>query len=154
MKKPTYLSLLTVAAALLVWAFSTNGKEGLLLFFIGATLLLSTLAVGSVRHCSSVNKANHTPRTNIPAIAGAVLGLLLGGLVGAFSGFGKKMIAVFNPDLPHQDFEISFGAIGGGILGAFLIALLGGILQKPSVEDKNSTPDEDDKTQTSCEEKP
>ncbi len=146
MKKPTYLSLLTVSAALLVWAFSTNGKEGLLLFFIGATLLLSTLAVGSVRHRGSANKETYAPRTNIPAIAGAVLGLLLGGFAGAFSGFGKKMIAVFNPDLPHQDFEIPFGAMGGGILGAFLIALLGGMLQKPSLEDDNSRPDEEAKT--------
>jgi len=39
--------------------------------------------------------------------------------VGARSGFGRVMISIFNPELPEQDFGALFGAVGGGILGAF-----------------------------------
>ena len=129
MRRPVFLALLCVAIALLAWAFSTRDKEGMLFFFLGAAILLCTLVVGGLRLVGSALSKRKTPPTNISAILGALLGLFLGGFVGARIGFGRVMISILNPDLPEQDSGTSFGAIGGGILGAFFLALLSGMLQ-------------------------
>ncbi len=129
MKRLAFLLLVCVALSLLGWAFSTNGKEGLLIFFLGAATLLCTLAVGGFRLIGSAHGKPRPLVTNHYAMVGAVIGLFLGGLVGVRSGFGRFMISIFNPDLPERDFGLEFGAIGGGLVGAFLVALLGGILQ-------------------------
>lgn len=65
-----------------------------------------------------------------PAIGGCLVGMISGGVVGAYSGFGRVMIALFNPDLPYRDFGASFGAIGGGFLGAILGACTVSLLVK------------------------
>ena len=52
------------------------------------------------------------------------------------------MIAVFNPELMEQDFGMTFGAIGGGILGAFVLAFLFGIVQLLAVRKKQSSTQE------------
>lgn len=49
MNRIAFLFLLCVASALLAWAFSNHGKEGAAIFFLGAALLLCTLAVGGIR---------------------------------------------------------------------------------------------------------
>ncbi len=131
MRRLVFLSLLCVAIALLAWAFSTRGKEGMLIFFFGAAILLCTFVVGGLRLVGSTLSKRKTPPMNISAIQilGSLIGLFLGGVVGARIGFGRVMISIFNPDLPERDFGTSFGAIGGGILGAFFLTLLSGILQ-------------------------
>jgi len=135
MKRLVFIALLCVASVLLLWAFSTHGKEGLLIFFLGAALLLCTLAVGGARLV-----AGKTSTTNNFAILGAIVGLFLGGVVGVKTGFGRVMISILNPDLPERDFGTSFGAIGGGMLGAFFLALLSGILQMLFVRHENAAP--------------
>ena len=138
MKRLVFIALLCVASVLLLYAFSTHKKEGLLIFFLGAALLLCTLAVGGTRLVT-----RKTPTTNSSAILGAIIGLFLGGVVGVKIGFGRVMISIFNPDLPERDFGTSFGAIGGGILGAFFLALLSGILQMLFVRPENAAAVED-----------
>jgi hypothetical protein len=119
MRRLIFFGLLSAAIALLMWAVCTTDKAGLFIFFLGSLTLICAVVVGPRRHAQ---------RTNTPAIACALIGLLLGGVVGEKIGLGRAMITVFNPDLPEQDFGATFGAIGGGILGAFVFALLGGIL--------------------------
>jgi len=63
-------------------------------------------------------------RTNYFAILGSLLGGVCGGGIGAFSRFGKLVIAIFNPDLPERDFGTFFGATGGVVLGALMGACL------------------------------
>ena len=128
MSRIVFFALIVVGYALVVWAFSTDGKEGMFIFFLGVSILLSTLAVGGLRRYRSKYSAEKTPKTNAFAILGALIGLSLGSALGARSGFGEVMISIFNPDLPQQDYGTVFGAVGGGILGAFLLALLSGSL--------------------------
>jgi hypothetical protein len=63
-------------------------------------------------------------KTNLFAIAGSLLGAVVGGYIGAVSNFGRVMIAIFNPGLPEMDFLSSFGAIGGAFIGAPVAACL------------------------------
>jgi uncharacterized membrane protein YeaQ/YmgE (transglycosylase-associated protein family) len=63
-------------------------------------------------------------KRNTPALIGALIGSVAGGVIGAYSGFGRIMIAIFNPDLMERDFGMSFGAIGGVFLGAMAGACL------------------------------
>ena len=58
-------------------------------------------------------------------------------------GFGHTMISLFNPDLSERDFRASFGTIGGGIRGAFLLALIIGILQTVIVRPQKTVSVED-----------
>lgn len=134
---PIFLVSLCGATALLLFAFSTNGKEGMAFFFFGAVWLLCTLAVGLLRWGTP-----NPPSTNKFAIVGAVIGLLFGGVIGANCGFGRVVIAVFNPELMEQDFGMTLGAIGGGILGAFVLAFLFGIVQLLAVRKKQSSTQE------------
>ena len=46
MNRRTFVVSLSVSSALLVWAFSIRDKNGLVIFFLGAALLLFTFAVG------------------------------------------------------------------------------------------------------------
>jgi len=129
--------------SLLTWAFTTRGKEGIPIFFIGAAILLCTLVVGGLRLVGATLSSSNTPPANISAILGAIVGLFLGGFVGAKLEFGRVMINIFNSDLPERDFGTSFGAIGGGLLGAFLLGLLSGTLQISIVRSEKSVPVED-----------
>jgi len=66
-------------------------------------------------------------KTNTAALLGTPVGAVAGGILGASSPrFGRRMIALFNPDLPEQDFVTFFGATGGLLLGAFAGACLAG----------------------------
>ena len=123
MNRPVFIVSLSVATALLVWAFSIREKEGLPIFAIGSALFLCTLAVGSLRFGT-----RDAPTTNKHVIFGALISLILGGVVGAASGFGSVLITIFTPELMVQDFGASLGAMVGGILGAFILALLFGTL--------------------------
>ena len=143
MRRIVVISLLCVAIALLVWAFSTRGKEGMLFFFLGGAILLSTLVIVGMGAVST-QSANNQPPTNTYAILGAILGLFLGGLAGAKISFlGRAMIAIFNPDLPERDYGTSFGVIGGALLGAFVLALLLSQLQKLIVQPESAVPAND-----------
>ena len=79
MRRPVFLTLLCVAIALLTWAFSTSGKEGVLIFILGAAILLSMLAVCGLRLVGSAHHKRKTSATNNSAILGALLGVFLGG---------------------------------------------------------------------------
>ena len=140
MIRPVFLTPLCVAIALLTWAFSNNGKEGVLGFILGAAILLSMLAIGGMRVVGSALHKRKTSATNNSAILGALLGVFLGGGIGARSGFGLVMFSIFNPDLPERDFGTGFGAIGGGLLGAFFLASLFGILQISIVRPEKVVP--------------
>ncbi|MCP4169743.1 MAG: hypothetical protein GY758_03100 [Fuerstiella sp.] len=124
MKRTVFVVSLCVATALLVCAFNTRGKEGMLSFFLGAALLFCTLALSGLRLV-----VRKTSETNKFVNLGAFMGLFLGGTFGAKSGFGGAMISIFNPELPIQEFGALLGALGGGVLGAFVLALLCGSLQ-------------------------
>ncbi|MBB76937.1 MAG: hypothetical protein CMJ75_20725 [Planctomycetaceae bacterium] len=58
--------------------------------------------------------------TDYAGLGGALAGAVAGGMVARQSEFGRLMIAVFNPQLPPQDFAAPFGMIGGSVIGAFL----------------------------------
>ncbi len=128
MKRRVLLALLVVAN-LLPWVFFTSDKAGMSIFFLGMTINLGTLAVSGLRLVGLMFVKRPTPPTNTSAMLGSLMGLFLGGVVGATSGLGPVMISFFNPDLPEQDFGKLFGAIGGGILGSCFFALLFGILR-------------------------
>lgn len=74
------------------------------------------------------------PRTrstaNLPALAGAVVCALGGIPIGVISGLGRPMLAVFNPDLPRQDFEGVFGGLGGVFVGAVFGTLAGSLVAR------------------------
>ena len=145
MKRPVFLTLLCVAIALLMWAFSTRGKEGILFFFLGMAILLCTLVVGGLRLVRATLSKRDAQPTNISAILGSLVGLFLGCFIGVRLEFGRVMISIFNPDLPERDFGTLFGAIGGGLLGAFFLGLLSGILQMSIVRSAKAVPVADSK---------
>lgn len=72
-----------------------------------------------------VSAPAHPSPTNFLAMAGAVVGAVGGGPLGAMTGLGQPLLALFNPDLPPLDFQPVFGAVGGVIVGAGLGALAG-----------------------------
>ena len=145
MRRLFFLALLCVAVALLTWAFSTRGKEGILIFFLGAAVLLCTLVVGGLRLVRATLSKRDAQPTNISAILGSLVGLFLGCFIGVRLEFGRVMISIFNPDLPERDFGTLFGAIGGGLLGAFFLGLLSGILQISIVRSEKAVSVEDSK---------
>ena len=57
--------------------------------------------------------------TDYASLGGALAGTVVGGIVGRQSGLGRTMIAIFNPQLPPQDFAGPFGMMGGMLIGAF-----------------------------------
>ena len=59
-----------------------------------------------------------------PRYIGLLIGEAMGVVAGITTDLGLWAIATFNPELPPQDFRISFGVI----VGAFLGALIGGIV--------------------------
>lgn len=89
-------------------------------FFMGAVMLLSSVAIAVIRRGDP-----KPPPNNRQAIAGAILGAIAGGLLGNnFPPLGRLMIQAFNPGLPEQDFAAGLGAIGGTLLGAMAGAIL------------------------------
>ena len=132
------IALLGIGLALLVWAALIRGKEGAVIFFLGSGVVLCTLGVSGLR--LGKRKAS---ATNATAIIGALIGLLIGGFVGANFGLGPVMISILNPDLPYQDFDTLFGAVGGSILGAFFLALLSGAVQTSIMRAKQAARVED-----------
>ena len=62
--------------------------------------------------------------TDYAGLGGALAGTLAGGMIGRQSGLGRTMIAIFNPQLPPQDFAAPFGMLGGMVMGALLGAIL------------------------------
>ena len=138
MQRVTLLTSSVIGTALVVWAFFDRSKDGMLILFMGTAIFLCTLAIVALR--SALRDEWKTPKTNTLAILGALIGLFLGGFVGASFGFGRVMIAIFNPHLPEQDFGTIFGSIGGGFLGAFFLALVGGILQRLFVQRNEDVP--------------
>jgi len=62
--------------------------------------------------------------TDYAGLGGAFAGTVAGGMVGRQSGLGRTMIAIFNPQLPPQDFAAPFGMLGGMVIGALLGAIL------------------------------
>ena len=59
---------------------------------------------------------------------GLLIGVALGVVAGVTTDLGLWAIATFNPELPPQDFRVSFGVIVGAIIGAFAGALIVGIV--------------------------
>ena len=129
MTKSAFIGALVVAGILIVCAFTTNGKEGVQWFFLGTVLLFCTLAIGVIRGLGSMLLGGRKPSTQKPVMLGALLGLFLGGLVGAQLGLGQVVASIFNPELVEPEILTSLGAVYGGLLGAFLLALLTGVLQ-------------------------
>lgn len=143
MRPATFLTAAVVGTALIVWAFAIRTMDGMLIFLLGVAILLCTLAIAMMRSVKRHERA--TSKTNTLAILGSLIGLFVGGYVGASFGLGRVMIAIFNPSLPEQDFGSLFGSIGGGFLGAFILALLGGTVQGFLAKPKEAPPGEDPK---------
>ena len=120
---------LVFAVVLIVLAFFASGDEGLPLFLLGTATLICTLAIAVLRGVGSILLGRRKPVTHVPVIVGGVLGLFLGGLVGAPLGLGPVVASIFNPKLVEPETLSSLGAMYGALLGAFLLALLGGVLQ-------------------------
>ena len=113
-----------IGTLLVAYGLMTRGKEGMYFFFMGAVMLLSSVAIAVIRRGDP-----KPPPNNRQAIAGAILGAIAGGVLGNnFPPLGRLMIQAFNPGLPEQDFAAGLGAIGGTLLGAMLGAMLGAIL--------------------------
>ena len=120
---------LVVAVVLLVLAFFASGDEGLPLFLLGTATLICTIAIAVLRGLGSMLLGGRKPATQKPVMLAALLGLFLGGLVGAQIGLGKVVASIFNPKLVEPETLSSLGAMYGALLGAFLLALLAGVLQ-------------------------
>lgn len=131
MSRTVFAILLCISVGLLMCAFSTRGKEGMFIFAVGAATLLCTVAV------AVLPSKTKSPRTHVAALLGALVGLFLGGFIGASTRLGRLLISILNPDLPEHDFGTPFGAIGGAILGAFSLALLLGVLRTVFVRSRN-----------------
>jgi MFS family permease len=113
-----------IGTLLVACGLMTRGKEGISFFFMGAVMLLSSVAIAVIRRGNP-----KPPPNNRHAIAGAILGAIAGGSVGYnFPPLGRLIIKAFNPGLPEQDFAAGLGAIGGTLLGGMLGAMLGAIL--------------------------
>ncbi len=98
-----------------------DARAPLFIGAVGAVLgLVGCSAVSAVHRAWKIDASE----TNERAIAGALLGAICGGVIGALSSFGKLMISIFNPDLPERDFQAFFGATGGIVLGALFGACL------------------------------
>ena len=94
------------------------------LFVAGLGGLLAA-AGGYVAGLARGTPAGEISATRWPVWVGLVVGMLVGGGLGATTSFGVLMIALFNPDLPPRDFAAFFGGLGGGLLGAGCGSLLG-----------------------------
>ena len=114
---------------LLVWALFSTGKEYFFLFMSGAALLLCLFTLVGLRLAASRLLQRPSPPTNTFALLGGVAGLVAGGLIGGNADFGNWLFACFNPDTPLESQAILVGAVGGGLAGAFCLALVGGITQ-------------------------
>ncbi|MEC9093774.1 MAG: hypothetical protein VX438_13770 [Planctomycetota bacterium] len=113
-----------------------SGKEYMYLFLLGAALLLGSLAVSGLRRFGITKPSRFRGWATVSLILMSVSGMVLGMVVGANSDFGSWLIAWFNPRLPEQDFQVSFGALGGGLLGMFVGALVGGLVQWARFKEK------------------
>lgn len=71
--------------------------------------------------------ADRSP-TNDLATVGCLVGVGFGGPLGAITGLGQPMLALFNPGLPPRDFQLVFGIVGGVFVGAVAGALAGAAL--------------------------
>lgn len=119
--RPRNLIVSFVIGTLLVaWGLMTRGKEGVSFFFLGAVVLVSSLAITVIRRGNP-----KPPPNNRRAIVGAIFGAITGGSIGYnFPPLGRMILDTFNPDLPERDFAAGFGSIGGSLLGAVLGAVL------------------------------
>jgi hypothetical protein len=94
--RPVLLTLLCVAIALLAWDFSTHGKEGILILFFGAAIVLCTLVVGGLQPvCAKLSMCDTRP-SNISAILHARVGLFL--------RVGRRQTRI----CPRDDFHLQF----------------------------------------------
>ena len=125
MGRKLFYVLIVISLALIIWAFSTKSKDGMFAFFIGAGIFISTLVMFVSREA---DKNNEKRRTNKLAISTAIIGMVLGGFVGPKTRLGELMISWLNPGLPVREYAVTFGAIGGCLLGAFILAAMTGIL--------------------------
>ena len=115
------LAWLTFGVLLGLFAGDVFGKGVLRAPFIFGTLgaligLVGFFAVSAIHRALKLD----IPRTNYPAILGAVFG----GIIVAISSLGRLMISIFNPDLLEWEFETFFSATGGAILGGLFGACL------------------------------
>jgi hypothetical protein len=97
-----------IGTLLVAYGLMTRGKEGMYFFFMGAVMLLSSVAIAVIRRGDP-----KPPPNNRQAIAGAILGAIAGGVLGNnFPPLGRLMIQAFNPGLPEQDFAAGRGDAG------------------------------------------
>ncbi len=95
------------------WGLFSRGKEGLPLVFAGGLLVFGLIAVAIVRRF----EVGRSTKLSHSSILFGILGLVLGGTVGASSGLGPFLLDRLNPDLPASDLATAVGATIGGLLG-------------------------------------
>ncbi|MDB4756332.1 hypothetical protein OAG56_03085 [Mariniblastus sp.] len=118
----SWITFGALVGGLLGFQFSKGKPQGVeMVAVVGALLgLVGFFAVSAVHKAYKLD----TSKTDHVAIIGSMLGAICGGVIGAFSGFGRLLISIFNPDLMERDWGAFFGGIGGICLGAFLGACL------------------------------
>lgn len=126
---------------LVMWCVGAAALGGLLGVAVGkgdprapaflAGLGIALGALGSlVANLFRNTRAGQISGSNRYVITGLVIGMAAGAAGGGASSLGKMMIAVLNPTLPLQDFQLAFGVIGGSLLGAALGTVLGALVQR------------------------
>ncbi|MEO1997872.1 MAG: hypothetical protein ABGZ17_21640 [Planctomycetaceae bacterium] len=129
----TWLVFGGLVGALLGFGFG-KGDPRVPLIVAAVGVVLAVLGSLAVRVLHRATGADVSKR-NTPALLGALIGAVAGGVIGAYSGFGRIMIAIFNPDLMERDFGMSFGAIGGVFLGAVAGACLAALTARLLLSD-------------------
>ncbi|MSR56831.1 MAG: hypothetical protein EXS05_04065 [Planctomycetaceae bacterium] len=119
----------SIAVATILAVVYQREKVGALYFFLGAAILLSMLAIRGLRYAGGKLSKGRTPKTNYLAMLGALLGVLLGGFVGATTSFGNLAFPLLFRHLRGNEYSTLYGCVCGAIVGGFVLAVVGGILQ-------------------------
>lgn len=118
-----WVTIIGVGLPFVIWFFTKltrcDNPRQVLGFLTGCTLLVAVACLGAIYF--------GTDKHDQWTVRGMGVGIAAGIFIGANTDLGLWAINTFNPTLPPQDFQFSFGVIVGSIGGAFCGTLIGGI---------------------------